>query len=556
MPIFMREAYRGGPQFVPASMILRMTYVYHALGRFPPRALMMALVLSLLAIPAVGPAAGKDAPSASAAASYECTPWTSLTRPPESIWVHIPIKKGRRYKMGERVQVDFKTYVERVVIDEWGPNETHRAQLLAAAQIVKQYAWWYITHPNKKLKDKNGDCFDIGSTVTFQLYKENATARQEASDAARIKKGLPARLPLIRSAIEAIWPLSIWRTAGGRKGFAHTGYRGGAYRKGCDKYYTGFHLFQQNARRCARDGETFEALIRRFYGPNVALYQPLSGEPDATLVDYVVDPFAEPWSLPAGWSDGTLTEFRGDFDGDLFPEIATLRVWNTTDPATGLPVTSAAMGSIERRGDEYAWRDDIWSVTDLAAAGIDATRMEILSADVNGDGSDDLVIKAPTPAANVAAGGGQSGIWVALSEKRRWVAKRIQPPALGAPQLVGTSSAALDQVQLTVWDRNADDRDEVALLAPTVDGRLELSLLATPRTGGTPALSSWWISDALLGTYSVGSASASPEPLGPQRDPADGRRALRSNLVIEVTLGGAQRTIAVSGAAPNAAQAR
>jgi len=427
--------------------------------------------------------------------------------------------------MGTRVQVDFKTYVERVVINEWGPNETHRAQLLAAAQIVKQYAWWYITRPNKKLKDKNGDCFDIGSTVTFQLYRENATRKQEESDAARIKKGLPARLPLIRSAIEAIWPLSIWRTAGGRKGFAHTGYRGGAYRKGCDKYYTGFHLFQQNARRCARDGETFEALIRRFYGPNVALYQPLPSEPDATLVDYVVDPFAEPWSLPAGWSDGTLTEFRGDFDGDLFPEI-------------------------------YLWRDDIWSVTDLAAAGIDATRMETLTADVNGDGSDDLVIKAPTPAANIAAGGGQSGIWVALSEKRRWVAKRIQPPALGAPQLIGTSSAALDQVQLTVWDRNADDRDEVALLAPTVDGRLEVSLLATPRTGGTPALSSWWISDALLGTYSVGSASASPEPLGPQRDPADGRRALRSNLVIEVTLGGAQRTIAVSGVAPNAAQAR
>jgi len=520
------------------------------------RAVVVALLLSLLAIPAVGTAAGEGAPAASAAAPYQCTPWTSLTRPPESIWVHIPVKKGRRYKMGTRVQVDFKTYVERVVINEWGPNETHRAQLLAAAQIVKQYAWWYITRPNKKLKDKNGDCFDIGSTVTFQLYRENATRKQEESDAARIKKGLPARLPLIRSAIEAIWPLSIWRTAGGRKGFAHTGYRGGAYRKGCDKYYTGFHLFQQNARRCARDGETFEALIRRFYGPNVALYQPLPGEPDATLVDYVVDPFAEPWSLPAGWSDGTLTEFRGDFDGDLFPEIATLRVWNTTDPATGLPVTSAAMGSIERRGDEYLWRDDIWSVTDLAAAGIDATRMETLTADVNGDGSDDLVIKAPTPAANIAAGGGQSGIWVALSEKRRWVAKRIQPPALGAPQLIGTSSAALDQVQLTVWDRNADDRDEVALLAPTVDGRLEVSLLATPRTGGTPTLSSWWISDALLGTYSAGSASASPEPLGPQRDPADGRRALRSNLVIEVTLGGTQRTIAVSGAAPNAAQAR
>ncbi|MFM2104964.1 MAG: hypothetical protein RL006_1131, partial [Chloroflexota bacterium] len=47
-----------------------------------------------------------------------------------------------------------------------------------------------------------------------------------------------------------------------------------------------------------------------------------------------------------------------------------------------------------------------------------------------------------------------------------------------------------------------------------------------------------------------------PEPLGPQRDPADGRRALRSNLIIEAVLGGVQRTIAVSGAAPNVAEAR
>jgi hypothetical protein len=214
------------------------------------------------------------------------------------------------------------------------------------------------------------------------------------------------------------------------------------------------------------------------------------------------------------------------------------------------------MGSIERRGDEYLWRDDIWSVTDLAASGIDASQMQLLSADVNGDGADDLVIKAPTPAASVAAGGGQSGIWVALSEKRKWSAKRIQPPALGAPQLVGTSTAALSEIHLSVWDRNADDRDEIALFAPTIDGRLELSLLATSRAESLPALSSWWISDALLGTYAAGSLSAIPEPLGPQRDPSDGRRALRSNLVIEVTLGGTQRTIAISGATPNAAEAR
>jgi hypothetical protein len=46
------------------------------------------------------------------------------------------------------------------------------------------------------------------------------------------------------------------------------------------------------------------------------------------------------------------------------------------------------------------------------------------------------------------------------------------------------------------------------------------------------------------------------QPLGPQRDPADGRRALRSELIIEVSLGGQQRTLAISGAAPNTAAAR
>ena len=382
-----------------------------------------------------------------------------MTKPPESIWVHIPIKKGRRLKMGTRVQVDFKTYVERVMINEWGPNETHRAQLLSAAQIVKQYAWWYITHPNKKLKDKNGDCFDVGSTTTFQLYRGNATTKAEASDAARVKKGLPVRLPLIRSAIEAIWPLTIWRTAGARK-------------------------------------------------------------------------------------------------GDLFPEIATLRIWNTTDSVTGNPVVSAAMGSIERRNDAYLWRGDIWSVTDLAASGIDAAQMRVITADVNGDGSNDLVISAPTPASVIATGGGQSGIWVALSEKRNWVKKRIQDPVLGAPQLVGTSTAGLSEISLTVWDRNADGRDEVALFAPTVDGRLGLSLLSAPRTGGTPSISLWWSSDPLLGSYSAGSVSATVQPLGPQRDPADGRRALRSELIIEVSLGGQRRTLAISGAAPNSAAAR
>ena len=171
-------------------------------------------------------------------------------------------------------------------------------------------------------------------------------------------------------------------------------------------------------------------------------------------------------------------------------------------------------------------------------------------------GADDLVIAAPTPADVVATGGGASGLWVALSEKRNWVRRRIQDPVLGAPQLVGTSTASLDQIELTIWDRDADGRDEIALFASTADGRLELSLLAAPRSGGAPSLSVWWSSDALLGTYAEGSVSATVQPLGPLRDPADGKRALRSELIVEANLGGERRTLAISGAAPNSATAR
>jgi hypothetical protein len=462
--------------------------------------------------------------------------------------------------MGARIQVDLKTYVERVVINEWGPNEMHRAQLLSAAQVVKQYAWWYITHPSKKLQDVNGECFDIGSSTDFQLYRDNATEKQEKADAARIKKGLPARLPLIRSAIEAIWPLSIWKTSGANKGFAHTGYLAGRYRKGCAKFHTGFQLFQQNARRCARNGESFEALIRRVYGPNVGIYSPsiTAEDPTGILAAYEPDPFAESWSLPDGWSNGDdqLTEFRGDYDGDLFPEIATLRVWNTTDEATGHAITSATMGSIERRNGAYFWRNDIWSVADLGTYGIDATKMSIISADLNGDGAGDLIISAPAPSGKLVPHSAQTAIWVALSKKRRWVKKRIQDPVLGAPQLVASSRAALSDITFTLWDHDADGHDELALLAAASGGGLELSLLSVPRNGGVPSLSIWWTSNPALGAYNVGSATATPQPLGPRRDPTDGRRALRSELLIQATIGESSQTIAVSGAARGVAEAR
>ena len=189
-----------------------------------------------------------------AAARAACTNWTSTTQPPQSIWVHIPRERRNRLLKGTAVQVDFKTYVERVVAAEWGPSERSRAQLMTAALIVKQYAWWYVVHPSKGRIDRHKHCYDVGSTTNYQVYRPGAT-----------NKVSPSRLALIREAIDATWSLSLWRTRGKLQGFAHTGYLSGNAKKGCPGKPTGFRLLQQNARRCAKQGESFETLMRRYY---------------------------------------------------------------------------------------------------------------------------------------------------------------------------------------------------------------------------------------------------------------------------------------------------
>ena len=132
------------------------------------------------------------------------------------------------------MQVDFKTYVERVVAAEWGPSERSRAQLMTAALIVKQYAWWYVVHPSKERIDRHKHCYDVGSTTNYQVYRPGAT-----------NKVSPSRLALIREAIDATWSLSLWRTRGKLQGFAHTGYLSGNAKKGCPGKPTGFRLLQQ-----------------------------------------------------------------------------------------------------------------------------------------------------------------------------------------------------------------------------------------------------------------------------------------------------------------------
>ena len=498
------------------------------------RALVAAL---LLALSASGIDAGAPA-VASGAERFRCTDWNSLTQPPDKIWVHVAVKVGRKWKIDKRQQVDFKTYVERVIINEWGPRETNRAQLLAAAIIVKQYAWWYVMHPDKDRTDIDENCFDVGSTpVTYQLYRPEATEKQEAADLLRIARGEVARLPLIRAAIEATWNMTLWKTSGKNKGFAHTGYRAGRYKKGCKYYYSAFHLYQQNARRCAQMGESYEAILRRFYGPNIAIYT----EPPFIDVNGNLQGTPE-WSFdsttpPSDWSgaNGSSSEIEGDFDGDLSPEIGLLSI----DTENG----TAALGAFEARSNGTFWRDGIWSA-DLRSAGIDAETATFRLADLNGDGADDLVITAPTP---VAAGADPatrtSSIWIALSEKRPWINGVLQDPVLGAPILVGTVASP---DLLSVWDRDADGRDEVVVPRLETDGRLSIDLVIVPKAGGAPLITRWWSSPAERGAVELTSLQVSTNPLGIVVG-SDKRKTPRSELVVEARYASGSATFAIGG---------
>jgi len=448
--------------------------------------------------------------------------------------VHVAIKKGRRWKIDRRQQVDFRTYVERVMITEWGPNETNRAQLLAAAIIVKQYAMWYVMHANVHRTDIDENCFDIGSTpVTYQYYRPNATELQEAADQKRLAKGLPARLPLIRAAIDATWNMTLWRTSGTQKGFAHTGYLAGKYKKGCTHYYTGFQLFQQNARRCAEDGESFQAILRRFYGPNIALYTAPAYDGQAPLAD----PDLSGASISDEWRAGgdEILQFHGDVNGDLLQDEIHVRLRNEGGH------TFADAAALQAGVDVATWRDGLWGA-DLTAAGINPATLTLTPVDVNGDGAPDMLMTD-----------GSGGVWLALTEKRPRIAKVVQTPVMGQP--IRVASVAADAL-VTLWDHDADGRSEIVVPSLTSDGRLAIDLVTVPKSG-VPTLVRWWTSAPTSLSADLTGISLLSEMQGIVRG-RDRRSIPHSDLLIAAPspLVGDSSTVAIAGWQTNSATPR
>jgi hypothetical protein len=141
----------------------------------PGRALLaLAVVAGVVFATALLAAGAASAASAtSAAVSGASTATASALTPPATI------KVARRFPAGDPNgvivgvdTVDFRTYCVRVLSHEWAPPSAFSDQALeAGALAVKDYAWYWATHPTK-LPDVAAWGADVDDTTNYQVYMD------------------------------------------------------------------------------------------------------------------------------------------------------------------------------------------------------------------------------------------------------------------------------------------------------------------------------------------------------------------------------------------------
>jgi peptidoglycan hydrolase-like amidase len=173
-----------------------------------------------------------------AAASGQCTDWSSREKPPPDIAVY-------RVSEGRVERVDFRLYVARVSSREW--NVEQRELRKAGAVAVKQFAWYHVLH--WRGGTYNGRCYDVKDTTSDQLY------------AAKPAGEIPDR---VWKAVNATWSWRLYRDGRLRM----TGYRRGED-VACAKD-AGHRLYARSARKCATMGWSAERILQVYYTADLA----------------------------------------------------------------------------------------------------------------------------------------------------------------------------------------------------------------------------------------------------------------------------------------------
>ena len=128
----------------------------------------MLLTAALLMAPAALASSGVPSDGAAGGSSV-----THALTPPATIRVarRFPANDPNGVIVGVDT-VDFRTYCVRVLSHEWAPPAAFSDQALAAGALaVKDYAWYWATHPTK-LPDVAAWGADVDDTTNYQVYMD------------------------------------------------------------------------------------------------------------------------------------------------------------------------------------------------------------------------------------------------------------------------------------------------------------------------------------------------------------------------------------------------
>ena len=282
-----------------------------------------------------------------------CTGWNSSRNAPST----IRVLRTSGPAAGNVQVVNFRAYVETVMPSEW-TSYTPAAALRAGAIAIKQYAWYWTI--NWRGKSVGGACYDVVDSTNDQVY--NPEARR------------PSTSHL--AAVEATWDATVRRS----DRFFATGYRAGSH-VNCGTDADTFRLYQNSAMECARDGKSWDEILRLYYGPNLDVIS--GGVPTATPT-----PTPTPQPTPSDLAPpvGTVVTNNpaGDSTGDGLGDVIVIP--KPLD-ASGVATRVYAGGQVPPGGGPVT----------VALAHPAADTLFRAASDVTGDRLEDLVVLIRRP---------------------------------------------------------------------------------------------------------------------------------------------------------------
>ncbi len=264
--------------------------------------------------------------------STSCTGYSSQTTPPTTIRVLV-----RTSSTAATIQtVDFQTYVNNVLPNEWLPSWDEEA-LKAGAVAVKSYAWYWVTHFGGYVGSET-DCFDVTDDTSFQVYRADSASTRTST------------------AVAASWPVAL-RRDGKIVQASYLAYLDSSSET-CGASTNGNQLSQYGTQACAEasTGNKYNVILGKYYSAaSLASARQLRTQHDFEFAQHSTRATfnAGRWSIDDGYATTFSFGVAGDrpvitTDGDGFARIGVFRpstaTWYVGSP-TGTVKTKVQFGA-------------------------------------------------------------------------------------------------------------------------------------------------------------------------------------------------------------------